>query len=52
MRPISQEPVDLVTFSEEILNGKLHFLCSVYTQNNRKRSKKSIMKGIETRPVR
>ena len=22
-------PVDLVTFTEEILNGKLHFLCSV-----------------------
>ena len=27
-------PADLVTFTEEILNGKLHFLCSVtcYTQ--------------------
>ena len=24
-----QELVDLVTFNEEILNGKLHFLCSV-----------------------
>ena len=24
-----QFPVDLVTFIEEILNGKLHFLCSV-----------------------
>ena len=23
-----QETVDLVTFTEEILNGKLHFLCS------------------------
>ena len=23
--------VDLVTFTEEILNGKLHFSCSVYT---------------------
>ena len=22
-------PADLVTFNEEILNGKLHFLCSV-----------------------
>ena len=22
--------MDLVTFTEEILNGKLHFLCSVY----------------------
>ena len=24
-----QFPEDLVTFTEEILNGKLHFLCSV-----------------------
>ena len=24
-----QEVADLVTFTEEILNGKLHFLCSV-----------------------
>ena len=24
-------PVDLVTFTEEILNGKLHFLCSEWT---------------------
>ena len=30
MRPNPQETVDLVTFTEEkeILNGKLHFLCS------------------------
>ena len=26
---VSQEFADLVTFTEEILNGKLHFLCSV-----------------------
>ena len=25
-----QETVDLVTFTEEILKGKLHFLCSGY----------------------
>ena len=25
-----QETTDLVTFTEEILNGKLHFLCSVW----------------------
>ena len=25
-----QETADLVTFTEEILNGKLHFLCSVH----------------------
>ena len=30
MWPNPQEPGDLVTFSEEILNEKLHFLCSEY----------------------
>ena len=25
-----QKTADLVTFTAEILNGKLHFLCSVY----------------------
>ena len=29
MRPNPQFPADLVTFAEKILNGKLHFLCSV-----------------------
>ena len=29
MWPNPQIPADLVTFTEEILNGKLHFLCSV-----------------------
>ena len=28
MRPNPQFPADLVTFTGEILNGKLHFLCS------------------------
>ena len=28
MWPNSQETADLVTFTEEILSGKLHFLCS------------------------
>ena len=28
MWPNPQEAADLVTFTEEILNGKLHFLCS------------------------
>ena len=27
MRSNPQETVDLVTFTEEIFNGKLHFLC-------------------------
>ena len=29
MRPNPQFTADLVTFTEKILNGKLHFLCSV-----------------------
>ena len=29
MRPNSQFPGDLVIFTEEILNGKLNFLCSI-----------------------
>ena len=28
MWPYPQEILDLVTFTEKILNGKLHFLCS------------------------
>ena len=32
MWPNPQETADLVTFTEEILNGKLHFLCSVHTE--------------------
>ena len=28
MGPNPQETADLVLFTEEILNGKLHFLCS------------------------
>ena len=27
-----QFPADLVTFTEEVIYGKLHFLCSVYIQ--------------------
>ena len=30
MGPNPQFPADLVTFTEEILNGKLHFLWSVH----------------------
>ena len=30
MRLNPQETADLVTITEELLNGKLHFLCSVY----------------------
>ena len=28
MSPYPQSPADLITVTEEILNGKLHFLCS------------------------
>ena len=38
MLPNPQETVDLVTFTEEILNGNLHFLCSVYTKKMEKLS--------------
>ena len=34
MWPNPQFPADLVTFTEEILNGKLHFLYSVYCTRN------------------
>ena len=45
MRPNPQFPADLVAFTEEIFNGKLHFLCSVKVKNwlikkNPKRFKK------------
>ena len=33
MWPNPQFPADLVTFTEEILNGKLHFLCSKRQKN-------------------
>ena len=34
MWPYPQFAVDLVTFTEEILNKKLHFLCSVWRVQN------------------
>ena len=30
MLPNPQFPADLVTFTKEVLNGKLHFLCSIW----------------------
>ena len=36
MWPNQQETEDLVTFTEEILKGKLHFLCSVIFDEDRK----------------
>ena len=32
MEPNPQFSVDLITWTEETLNGKLHFLCSVITR--------------------
>ena len=34
MWPNPQYPADLVTFTEKILNGKLHFLCSDMNDEN------------------
>ena len=41
MRPNPQETADLVAFTEETLNGKFHFLCSVYLKDMHK-----TLKGI------
>ena len=38
MWPNPQETADLVTFTKEILIGKLQFLCSAIEENNQKRS--------------
>ena len=50
MRPNPQETVDLITFTEELLNRKLHFLLSI--QNLFKvyevRSKQSILPPLMT----
>ena len=35
MWPNSQFPADLVTLTEEIFNGKLHFLYSAKEKNNK-----------------
>ena len=35
MWPNPQETADLDNFIEEILNGKLHFLCSAYTYTDK-----------------
>ena len=33
MLPNPKLPADLITFTEEILNGKLHFLCNVVVES-------------------
>ena len=37
MWPNPKETADVVTFTEEILNGKRHFLCSVALHSSSKR---------------
>ena len=38
-----KETADLVTFTEEILNGKLHFLCSVTKQKSVSLSRNKVL---------
>ena len=42
MRPNPQETADLVAFTGEILNGKLHFLCSEDHEHMRRLRKSTI----------
>ena len=35
MWPNQQFPADLVTFTKEIFNGKLHFLCNEFSIGNK-----------------
>ena len=41
MSPNPQETADLVMFTEEILNGKLHFFCSQGHSKGRKDTRNS-----------
>ena len=45
MWPNPQFPADLVTFTEEILNGKLHFLWSNCFENFRKIYRETLIPG-------
>ena len=42
MWPNTQETADLVTFTEEILNRKLHLMCSERTNDNLSRYVKGL----------
>ena len=46
MGPNPQFPVDLATFNEEILNGKLHCLCSVSKTNTQDKTQRSIVQEL------
>ena len=43
MCPNPEETADLVTFTEEILNGKLYFLCSVIHGQIKKKATLTLM---------
>ena len=49
MWPNPQFPTDLVTFTEEILNENLHFLCSVLVEEGVKRTPNFLAKTRNTR---
>ena len=46
MRPNLQETADFVKFTEEILNGRLHFLCSDISKTEIKQKTDYIKKKI------
>ena len=48
MWPNPQLPVDLVTFTEENLNGKLHFLCSVKKNTHQDRGYDEVKSSVLT----
>ena len=47
MWPNPQFPADLVTFTEEILNGKLHFFVQCLSDDICQLIKEAISKGID-----
>ena len=47
MRPNPPETADLVTFTEEILNEKLHFLCSVLCKHPLTQTDKDVKQSIK-----
>ena len=51
MWPNPQETSDLVTFTEETLNGKLHFLCSIFPRRKVPRMDKSMYGHFSERHI-
>ena len=50
MWPNPRETADLVTFTEEILNGKLHFLCSAWPSMQFRLSWETRLPSVECLP--